>query len=637
MKKQILTSLLFAVALTVYADSTPWWQMKTDGSQYPWVTEEYHWGTVHHADGLTVKKSVRSQDGDIIETYTLTNSCGTTMTYDGVEIFTPFNDNYPDAETCTTSRCHAHIWAAGEASYVCALRMGAKAPHVALMLTKGALDGYSIYERDSKKGSSNFRGVIALRLAPFTLKKGGRMTVEWRIFEHDGWNDFFHKMTERGGVYVRADKYVGNVGETLHYDVVTRKGTKHHSYTIDRTGDIRVPVADGKTYVELLGVSNEDSIISRRARFIMEKQVYHADSADAAGMRRNNAILPYDNATGQPYCNWLQERNWSDANEGRERIGTATFLALLAQRIAKGEYKTDDSGMAPRLQHFLKDYCHFVRTQLQDEDFRTWSDADKGGSRGGQKNRFYNFPWIAHLYCEMYDLTGDREYLRWAYGTMKKCYEMGGYKFYYIDVPVRQSIRQLRDAGMTAEADTLLAEYKRQADAYIAIGLNYPKSEVNYEQSIVAPSVDFLLQVYLATGEDRYLSAARDLLPVVEAFGGQQPSSHLNDISIRHWDGYWFGMPKQWGDTFPHYWSCITAECFANYAEATGDASYQRRAEKIVEENLNLFTEDGRGGAAYIYPVMVNGKAARGLNAFANDQDTALMYYLKLKQMKSEK
>ena len=611
MKKTFLTIIAFIVTSLAFAENNVWWQMKTDGSQYPWVTEQYRWGTVRNADGLSVKSESHRQGDDVVEIYTLTNISGETRTFDGVEICTPFNDNYPDAETCITSRCHAHIWAAGEASYVCAIRMGAKAPHMALMLTRGSLDGYSIYERDGKKGSSNFRGVIALRIAPFTLKKDDRKTIEWHIFEHAGWQDFFRKMTERGGVYAKADRYVGNIGETLYYDVVTRKGTEHLSYTIDRTGDIRVPVVGGRTYIEFLGVSNADSIIARRARFIMDRQVYHADTADVAGMKRNNAILPYDNTTETQYCNWQKERNWSDANEGRERIGAATFLTMMGYPTAE--------------------YCHFVRTQLQDADFRTWSDADKGQSRGGQKGRFYNYPWIAHLYLEMYKQTKDVEYLRWAYGTIKKCYELGRYRFYYIDMPVKQSFALLNEAGMTNEAADLLQEYKRQADTYIATGLNYPKSEVNYEQSIVAPSVNFILEVYLVTKDEKYLAAAKQLLPVVEAFGGQQPSSHLSDISIRHWDGYWFGMPKQWGDTFPHYWSCITADCFMNYAEATGDATYRQRAEKIVEANLSLFTEDGRGGAAYIYPTMVNGKPAHGLNPFANDQDTALMYYLKIK------
>ena len=36
-------------------------------------------------------------------------------------------------------------------------------------------------------------------------------------------------------------------------------------------------------------------------------------------------------------------------------------------------------------------------------------------------------------------------------------------------------------------------------------GLNYPASEVNYEQSIVAPSIMFLLQLYQETGIQKYL------------------------------------------------------------------------------------------------------------------------------------
>ncbi|AZQ39116.1 hypothetical protein EJ357_41500 [Streptomyces cyaneochromogenes] len=30
-------------------------------------------------------------------------------------------------------------------------------------------------------------------------------------------------------------------------------------------------------------------------------------------------------------------------------------------------------------------------------------------------------------------------------------------------------------------------------------------------------------------------------------------------IAIRHWDGYWFGTDRPWGDVFPHYWGALTA------------------------------------------------------------------------------
>ena len=59
----------------------------------------------------------------------------------------------------------------------------------------------------------------------------------------------------------------------------------------------------------------------------------------------------------------------------------------------------------------------------------------------------------------------------------------------------------------------------------------------------------------METGIQKYLDGAKQQMPSLEAFNGNQPSYHLNEIAIRHWDGYWFGKREMWGDIFPHYWS----------------------------------------------------------------------------------
>lgn len=640
-------------SITIDGDTTRMnWTVEPTGQQYPWIGPQYQWGLGtlrvdgqpadwHVADrvewtkdgssvaeftvggGLALTVSRKVDGKDFIESYTFRNTGSKPLSLTEIEVNTPFNDNYPDAKTCINRRCHAHIWAAGTASYVCALRMGAYAPHLGLMLTSGCLEGYSIKERDGKKGSSNTRGIICLCPAATQLAPGATYSFSWRLFTHLGRPDFFDQLLARGGVQVTAQRYVGEMGEKLSYTVRTAQGSETKSYRIAATGDIRVPISwqGGETYLELLGVSNFRKFIARRADFLLTHQQYNAP-----GDKRDGAFLPYNNATNEQYRNWLMERNWSDGNEGRERMGIGIFLTYFYQQQK-----------SKKVLNALKRYARFVRTQLQDEDFRTWSDADRASSRissGTQRRRIYNYPWVAHFYCQMYEVCREQKYLQWAYGTLRACYRNGGYNFYAIDVPICQSITQLRGAGMTAEADSLLGDYRKAAANYIKNGTNYPKFEVNFEQSIVAPSVNFLCEMYLVTKERQYLDAARQLMPVVEAFGFAQPSSHLSDIGLRHWDGHWFGLPKQWGDTMPHYWSCITADCFANYALCTGDDTYRQRAQNILRGNLSLFTEDGRGGAAFLYPLRVNGQPAHGLNPLANDQDFALMFYLKWIRLK---
>ena len=114
----------------------------------------------------------------------------------------------------------------------------------------------------------------------------------------------------------------------------------------------------------------------------------------------------------------------------------------------------------------------------------------------------------------------------------------------------------------------------------------------------------------------------------MEAFNGNQPNFHLNEIAIRHWDGYWFGKREMWGDVFPHYWSTITGAAFYYYYLCTGDVTYKERAENIVRNNLCLFFENGAASCAYMYPKKVNGVQAEFYDPYANDQDWALVYYL---------
>src|SRR5512132_4565358 len=53
--------------------------------------------------------------------------------------------------------------------------------------------------------------------------------------------------------------------------------------------------------------------------------------------------------------------------------------------------------------------------------------------------------------------------------------------------------------------------------------------------------------------------AAERALGWLLAFAGPQRHIRLRHVAIRHWDGYWFGLRRPWGDAFPHYWSALTA------------------------------------------------------------------------------
>ena len=629
---------------------------RTDGSQYPWITGKYGWGLgqfriagdpqnvlyewdkpVRGSDGeivymsgpveITVSRLLK--DDDLTESYSFVNKGDKAIEIRELGIRTPFNDNYPDAETCVSSRVNAHVWGGGSSSWVNAMRMSGKAPHLGLVLLEGALDGYEVQARGADKGVSNTRGVLMLNAPAMKLSPGERKSIKWKLFSHKGMADFWEKALKEGAVRVTSPRYVYELGDEM--SISFERGTPWEKVEVffngkevpfvkrdkeievrvkaEHAGEVSVKAVydSGKTAdSRFLVVSGEKNLLDKRAEFIVKNQQFHSPDDS-----RDGAFMVYDNQEDRIFLNDWPSVSSYDRDEGRERLGMGVLIAMQSRR-------TGDKKMAEA----LNAYYSFVRRRLQDEDYKTYSNVRKELHRG------YNYPWVAHFYLEMYRTTGEKKYLEDYCGTMKAFYKNYGYQFYAIGIPVEAGITQLRKAGMEKQAEALLADFVKMGDAYVKNSYRYPKHEVNYEQSIVAPAVTFLCELYLVTKEQKYLDEARRQMPLLEAFAGDQPSYHLHDIAIRHWDGYWFGKREMWGDVFPHYWSALSAMAFHYYARCMDALSYQERAKNIVRNNLCLFTEAGKGSCAYVYPHRVNGQAAQFYDEYANDQDWALVFYL---------
>lgn len=633
------------------------WLLKTNGSQYSWITDSHSWGlgyfsetvngvtntytwktpismekdgtVIYMSGNIRIEVKRRVENGELKEEYTFTNK-GTKNAYlSDIGIYTPFNDNYPDAPTCVNMRTNAHIWTGGDGAYVNAMRMGGKAPHLGLVLQAGAIDGYEVNERNYA-AFSNFRGLFSLNPKDMRLKPGEKETIAWTVFSHEGEEDFRNKVLDHGNVVVEAEKYVVEKGETARITLYCHKPlSKLHAFKngvpvpvkqedgkwvveskMEQLGDVRFDFHydGGKgTYAQCLVISGEKELIRKRVDFIINHQQMN-DKNDP----RYGAYMVYDNETDEIFLNDRPTVSFHDRDEGAERLGMGILL-LKQYRL------THDK----RIKESILKYYKFIREKLQDKDYTTWSTVDHKG-----RNRAYNYPWVANLYFYLYKVFGDKQYLTDGYETMQAMFRQFGYGFYAIDIPISIGLQTLKKAGMTKEYERLKEDYLKIGDTYVKNSLNYPKHEVNYEQSIVAPSIMVLTQLYLETGIEKYLDEAKKQLPVLEAFGGRQPSYHLNEVAIRHWDGYWFGKRETWGDTFPHYWSTLTAAAYHYYSLCTGDKTYQKRAENIVRNNLCLFFEDGKASCAYLYPNKVNGVRTGFYDPFANDQDWALVYYL---------
>ena len=592
--------------------------------------------SVYRVGTLEVAVTRVLQDDALVERYRFTNRGDTALPMSGgknaLAIAAPFNDHYTTSADVMASRCHAHLWMGGTSAWVATLRMGGRAPHLGFVLNTGALTGYSVVGRDEITGS-NTRGTFLLHPDIANLAPGDTRELSWTLFWHTGWDDFFTQCARRSDAFVRIDapRHTVHPGETVQIALrgrsldgarlTTGNGTVlpltraadglRASFTADTIGErpLELTTPSGvRTRLVLNVVPPLDQLIAARVRFIATHQQVVTPGDPAQG-----AFVVYDNDTdAQVRRDKVAAR---DRNEGRERIGMGVLLARWLRTQAVKD---------PALLEALRRHVDFVSTRLQQPD------GYVRDSVASASQRLYNWPWVAQLHLEYARLTGQDASWQAFVRTIDNYYQHGGDHFYAIGLPVYDGLTALKRAGRMADHDRLLALFERHARQIEATGTRYPTSEVNYEQSIVAPPAILLLELHRATGNPRWLAAARPHLALLELFNGRQPDHHLHDVAIRHWDGYWFGKRQLWGDTFPHYWSTLTAVAFHHFAQATGDAIYAARAEQIVRNNLSLFTADGRASAAFIYPASVNGIKAHAADPYANDQDWALVHALQL-------
>lgn len=608
--------------------------LSNDAYRMNWIDGTVEWGTVKSIDEIKVKVESR-RTGDIVEEkYTFINISDrdvfTSLT--DIGIYTPFNDDYVDAQTCLKHRCHTHIWCGQNVSYIIAMRMGGEAPNLGLVLTKGSLSGYSV-ERDLTK-MSNDRGDFILHPTPFSLAPGESYSVEWTLFPFSSKEDFFKQANKYCGHFVRieADRYVIFKGESINVVITPEFVYNRDSVRIfendvqiqpeyagdgiiikkqaDTVGELRYDIyIDGvRTYCCLLVQPEFTELVRARCHFIVNKQQYNNPKSHLDG-----DYLIYDNEEMH-----MMYSPKNDYNAGRERVGMGIMLAKYLQN-----YEDDTVDKS------LRKYISFVRRELVNEDTgEVYNDYMNDNSY----KRLYNAPWFALFYTELYMLYKDKKYLVVSYRIIRHFYEDGGTYFYAIELPVIPMAAAFREAGMEKELEEVTGYFRGHADLMLKTGTDYPKSEVNYEQSIVAPAAQILEETYILTGDKKYLAGIELQKSILELFNGNQPDYHLNEVAIRHWDGYWFGKRRLYGDTFVHYWSALTGIVFENYMKITGNTDYAARADKSLRAVLSMFYPDGRATCAFVYPVTVNGERAHYADSYANDQDWGLYYAMRYLQ-----
>ena len=605
-----------------------------------WFRQDFEYAKVNCPKGME-SCVVNCRKGDLLYTEvclknTTEKAIFTSLT--DIGIYFPLEDKYESSAVCMKERCHTHLFCGEDVSYIMALRMGGEAPHLGMVLTEGSLGGYSV-ERDIAK-MSNDRGCFILHPMPMELAPGEETRICWTVFPHQGKEDFEEKISSmRRFVKAEASRYVLFPEEKGTLTVQTSFPAEHISVKLEGKelcGKAEQPEGAGqwkrRTEISLSfpepgervfhinadGISTTcrifvqeswEKLAAKRCAFIAGKQQYHGKTAQLDG-----AYLIYDNEEEHLFYN-----KEYDFNAGRERVGMGAMLAAYLQWHRDAvNYKV--------LEQSLREYTNFVLRELVDaETGEVYNDCGRDGSY----ERLYNFPWFALYFAELYRLWEKKEYLTCACNIVRRFYEKGGCVHYSIEMPVLTLCNALEQAGMKSERKEMELLFRKHGDSLAAIGFDYPASEVNYEQSIVAPAADILLQLAILTGEEKYLEAGKAQMKVLELFNGRQPDYHLHETAVRHWDGYWFGKNRMYGDTFPHYWSGLTGVCYLHLYRITKNESWLEKAEASLRGVLPLLLPDGRGSCAYVFPKTVNGVKADCYDPYANDQDWALYFYLR--------
>lgn len=594
-----------------------------DPKQMNWLREDFPYAEVKCPPEFSAEVQ-NEKDGDVLTTKIVVSYNGAHPYFTNagsIGVSFPLQDRYTDSVTCRDYRCHAHVFCGENTSYIMALRMGGAAPHLGMVLTKGSFSAYSI-ERDLKL-QSNDRGCFWLHPSAQEFAPGDTMKLEWKVFPHRGREDFREKLRAFSRVIlVDAEQYVIYPGETSKVTIeptfpaekVTINGASlektensvyEYLFENEKTGEYVLSICadEVKTTCRLLVQERPETLAAKRCAFIVDHQQYHGKIKELQG-----AYLPYDNEEKILVCT-----SENDFNAGRERTGMGVLIArALQQNLLKDREKAEQS---------LREYHAFYLRELVNASTGLVCNCS---GKDNSYFRLYNYPWAVTFFLECWKLWGEKEDLKTAVHITEKFYEQDGFRFYPIEMPIVMLCHELEKAGEQEDLKTVRDLFRCHADQLIEIGTAYPASEVNYEQSIVQPAAEVILQVYEVTGEEKYLRGAEQQIAVLELFDGQQPDYHLHETAIRHWDGYWFGKRRVFGDTFPHYWSAENGRTFKRYARLTGNEEYNIRGEHSLRGVLSMFFEDGTATCAYLYPYSVNGQKTDFADPYANDQDWGL-------------
>ncbi|MDD6735382.1 MAG: hypothetical protein PUE13_03610 [Clostridiales bacterium] len=543
-----------------------------------------------------------------------------------VGIYTTFCDEYTSALISQTTKCHAHVWCGENASWVNALRQGISDKNLGLVLTEGSINCYSI-DRDNQKLATATRGNIILSPKIPPLLPGESYTISWELFEHSGTEAFKQIIAKENNLFdISAGLYTIFNSENFEFNFPYADGTKitcdgkdipytvknnriYVMYPPHKFGEHKFIIEqNGKhTHICMYNADNFEELVKKRLYYIADKQQYHRK-----GSHLDGAYLIYD--TKDDYLYFNNEN--SDHNASRERLGMGLAMTKYLQ-----------THNDPKLMDSLSEYVNFVLREFVDTE--TGEVFNTVGKNPNAK-RLYNAPWAMTFMAELFELTGDEKYLEYLHRITDHYYSLGGEKFYPNGFSPKDIISAFKKGGKDDYAKSAMENFKTHVNNMLKVGLDYPAHEVIYEQTIVTPAVTMICDMGIMLNDYDYVQKVDAHHKTLERFSGMQPDYRLNGIAIRYWDDYWFGKAALFGDTLPHYWSCLSARSDNDFYLLSGDEKYKHAAENCIRNCLCLFFRDGGASCAYVYPFCVDDHDGEFYDDWANDQDFALYFAMQI-------
>ena len=518
-------------------------------------------------------------------------------------IYLPFMDSYDEASLSLRRRVHAHLRTQGCAYAYCERYSGAS-PSLGMVMTEGRSYSYALEAGLGKRA----RGETILRLPAMKLSPGDVYSCELRFFLCKDKEEFFRTAEGFGFLMATANELVTEEGGEIVFRSSRAKSLSVAGKEILFEGGVARITASGEgehTYTirgeeqELLGsyyVLPKD-IPARRARFVIEHQ-YIGDGAF------RGAFAALDRASDGIV---IRRGVHSPLNLGGYR---AAPLIFLLHEGAKGRLAEKYKPIAKQAIAFYDEA--FYRGGEVMDDVRKRARFHKG---------YRHYPLFAAIKYEEYLYSGNLTALMTSAVILSELFKNSAP---YTLTPVTLVVEALKKEGKNLLAEELVEALSLWAEKLLKEDLYQAFKGYDYSEDILCGALCALLDLRSLTGEERYLSKAKELLPTISAFSF--PSLEYASDFVPETFMYDVGQDTV-RDVSTHDKAMHFAVAYYKYYAMTGEEEYLALSRKIALSCLTLF--DDRGGAhpAKAAVKLVNDKELPSYHEISFGEDVVLYLF----------